>query len=659
MKRLIFLLCLGVAMANDLKYEDSPYLKQHENNPVNWMAWSEKAFKKAKKEDKLIFLSIGYSTCHWCHVMEKESFEDEEVARILNKDYISIKVDREEMPDVDKYYQDIHYIINQRGGGWPLSVVLLPNKEVIFAATYIPKENRGQMMGFKSILNMLDKKYKNEAKEVLQISENIKDAYERYKNFRTPPVKLDEKVIYEFIKNSKQSFDDEHKGFGHAPKFPHASTLDVLLKVYKLTKDKDAFDMAKNSLFTISTGGINDQIEGGFYRYSVDEEWMIPHFEKMLYTNAELLSAYSELYDLQPDLHVKDVIAQTVEAMNERFLYNGLYFSASDADSEGEEGKYFVFSFKEAKNALKMGGFDENESNEILEFFNISEFGNFEHNLSNPHVTSKSAPKNLLKAKSVLKELRSKVEYPFIDTKILTSWNALFISALFDAGEKVDEKYLKMAKNSLDKLIKTMYKDEKLYHQILPNSTLKVEALLEDYAFLSEALLKAYMQTNLKNYLELAQALIKQASEKFYKNGRWYLGGFKSFATLEDNAYKSSLASIIHATSTLALLNGDAKLFDEAKKMFLLNLSNFAKYPNAYPSGLFTWIILNKKQTLLKVPKKQFEKTKKRVKGLKNPLILVIQSDEDIFQACEISSCYAYGEDLEKVLEEVEKRYKD
>lgn len=645
-------------MANELKFEHSPYLLQHASNPVDWFSWSKKAFDKAKKEGKLIFLSIGYSTCHWCHVMEEESFESKDVADILNRSFISIKVDREEMPDIDKYYQDIYFIINQRGGGWPLSLIMLPDRRVIFAATYIPREDRANMMGFKTLLASINKKFHSQKSQIFEIATSIENTYQRYENLGQPFEKIDENITSIFVQNIKKNFDNINKGISNAPKFPHASTIYALLELFSLTSQKEAFSMANDMLNAIKNGGINDQIEGGFYRYSVDKAWKIPHFEKMLYTNAELISAYSFLYAQQKDEDIKDVIDQTISAINERFLHEGLYFSASDADSEKEEGKYFVFDYDKAKNTLLKAKFTKSETDEILEYLNIDEFGNFENKTSNPYITSYKKPYNLQKAKMVLKRLRQEVSYPFIDKKILTSWNALFIFSLFEAGENVDISYLKMALTSLDKLIDTMYKNQILYHQILPNSKLKVEGLLEDYAFLSEVSLKAFSVTFDEKYLDFAKTLIELSEEKFYRNQRWYMGSFIALAPFEDSAYKSPLASIFSARATLALYENDQELFEKTQKMFTKHSANFAKYPDIYPSGLIAWIKLFKKETILKVPAYKLEEAQKMIKNLKNPLVHVIKSKESFCQACEISSCYAYGDDLSKVVDEIKKRYK-
>ncbi|PID27706.1 MAG: thioredoxin domain-containing protein [Candidatus Cloacimonadota bacterium] len=644
-------------MSNELKYEDSPYLRQHADNPVNWTAWNEKSFEKAEREGKLIFLSIGYSTCHWCHVMEKESFENEEVASILNKYFVSIKADREEMPDVDKYYQDIHYLVNQRGGGWPLSVILLPDRKVIFIATYIPRENQGGFLGFKELLLRLNNSYRENNQKLLKAGKSIEEAYEKYKNFRKLTTKKDNEIIKKFVQNIKNDFDFVNKGMGTAPKFPQANVLSTLLKIYLLNKNPDALQMAKETLHALRKGGINDQIEGGFYRYSTDEAWMIPHFEKMLYTNAELLSAYALLYETENEEETKKVIEETIKAMKERFLFDGLYFCASDADSDGEEGKYFVFKFEEARNILSENGFSVKEVNAVLNYFNITESGNFENSANNPYLLSDEKPEHCEKAKEALKKLRQNVPFPFIDKKILTSWNALFISSLFDVGEKVNPSYIEDARQTLNKLLETLYKDGKLYHQILPGSILKKEALLEDFAFLSEALLKAYRLTGNEKYLDKAEDFLKTAEEKFYRNERWYLGEFKAQASPEDNAYKSPLASVISAKIEIALYRGNQEMFAVAEKMFNEDSANLEDYPQAYPSAVFTGIQIREKQTLLKIPKTEYENSLPEIKKMKNPLILTVKTDEEIFSGCEIYACFAYGKKLNVVLEEVTKRY--
>ncbi len=569
--------------SNDLIHEDSPYLLQHAHNPVNWMAWSDKALAKAKDENKLIFLSIGYSTCHWCHVMERETFEDDVSAKLLNDSYVSIKVDREEMPDLDKYYQDVHYLLTQRSGGWPLSIIMTPTQQVIFVGTYLPPQSAQGRMGFRELVSFIKGKFDDAFDEVQKSAQSIEAAIKHYERSFEQKEPIDKDALIEaFVNNVKASFDDVSKGVGSAPKFPHASTWNALLDIYAHTKNLEALYMSEDALFAMAQGGINDQIEGGFYRYSVDEAWVIPHFEKMLYTNAELIEVYAKLYALTQKPLFKAVVDKTIEAMDERFLKEGLYLSASDADSEGEEGKYFVFKCAQAKEALLKKGLSEAEVKEVLDYFGITKFGNFEHQSTNPVLTQERKPSRLDEAMAVLKEERQKVAYPFIDTKILTAWNALMITALFEAGK------IEKAKNVLDTLLNSLYANGVLYHQIVLGGSLKVEGLLEDYAFVIESLLCAYRHTNEMRYLELAKKLSHEAEHKFYKEETWYLSdkAFRAKAVLEDNSYKSPLSTMIKSLLELAKLEDDTALYIRAKDMLESFGSGIQKYAHAYPEAV-------------------------------------------------------------------------
>ena len=568
---------------NELIHEESPYLLQHAHNPVNWMAWSESALAKAKDENKLIFLSIGYSTCHWCHVMERETFEDKLSAKLLNDSYVSIKVDREEMPDLDKYYQDVHYLLTKRAGGWPLSIIMTPSQQVIFAGTYLPPQGGQGRMGFRELTSFIKGKFDDDFAEVQKSAQSIETAIKHYERSFEQKQSIEAEVLREaFVKAVKASYDDVSKGLGHAPKFPHASTWNALLDIYTTTKNLEALYMSEDALLAMAQGGINDQIEGGFYRYSVDEGWVIPHFEKMLYTNAELLEVYAKVFKITQKPFFQEVVEKTIEAMDERFLKEGLYLSASDADSEGEEGKYFVFGFAQAKEALLKGGLNEAEVKAVMDYFGITKFGNFEHQTTNPVLTCNDKPARLNEAIELLKVERQKVAYPFIDTKILTAWNALMVTALFEA-DKVEK-----AKNVLDTLLKSLHVNGILYHQMVLGGSLKVEALLEDYAFLIEALLQGYTHTKEAQYLALAKTLSHEAEQKFYKEETWYLSdkAFRAKAVLEDNSYKSPLSTMIKNLFELAKIEDDTALFIRAKDMLESFGAGIQKYAHAYPEAV-------------------------------------------------------------------------
>ncbi len=568
---------------NELIYEDSPYLLQHAHNPVNWLAWKDASLQKAHDENKLIFLSIGYSTCHWCHVMERETFEDAISAKLLNDSYVSIKVDREEMPDVDKYYQDVHYLLTQRSGGWPLSIIMTPNQQVIFAGTYLPPHSAQGRMGFRELISFIKGKFDDAYHEVQKSAQSIEAAIKHYeKSFeKKEPIELSV-VIEQFVTNIKASYDSVSKGIGSAPKFPHASSWNALLDIYMKTKNLEALYMSEDALLAMARGGICDQIEGGFYRYSVDESWVIPHFEKMLYTNAELIEVYAKLFKLTQKSFFQEVVHNTIKAMDERFLKEGLYLSASDADSEHEEGKYFVFHYDEAKEALQKGGLSEDEVEAILAYFGITRFGNFEHQTTNPVLCQEVAPECLQRGKAILKQLRQTITYPFIDTKVLIAWNALMVTALCEASE-----YTK-AQALLDRMLETLYIDGVLYHQVILGSALKLEALLEDYAFVIEALLRVYEVTQKQSYFSLAKTLVHEAEQKFYIENIWYLSNkaFRAKAVLEDNSYKSPLSTMIKNLFELAKIEEDTALFIRAKDMLESFGANLKKYPHAYPEAV-------------------------------------------------------------------------
>jgi len=477
----------------------------------------------------------------------------------------------------------VHYLLTKRSGGWPLSIIMTPEQQVIFAGTYLPPQSMQGSMGFRELTSFIKGKFDDEYEEVQKSAQSIEAAIKHYERSFEQKQSIEKVAVVEaFVSNVKASYDDVSKGVGSAPKFPHASTWNALLDIYEKTKNLEALYMSEDTLLAMANGGINDQIEGGFYRYSVDEAWVIPHFEKMLCTNAELIEVYAKLYTLTQKPLFNEVVDKTIEAMDERFLKEGLYLSASDADSEGEEGKYFVFTYAQAKEALLKGGLSEVETKAIMDYFGITKFGNFEHQSTNPVITCNEKPTRLDEAVAILKEERQKVAYPFIDTKILTSWNALMVTALFEAGK------IEKAINVLDTLLKTLHVNGILYHQIVLGGSLKVEALLEDYAFVIESLLRGYAHTKEANYLELAKKLSHEAERKFYKEQTWYLSdkAFRAKAVLEDNSYKSPLSTMIKNLFELAKIEDDTALFIRAKDMLESFGAGIQKYAHAYPEAV-------------------------------------------------------------------------
>jgi len=421
-------------MANHLKNEHSPYLQQHADNPVDWYPWGAEAFEKARKENKAIFLSIGYSSCHWCHVMEDESFKDEATAKILNEHFIAVKVDREERPDIDKHFQEVYQLMNQRPGGWPTSVFLTQEQKPFYSATYIPDEPRYGMMSFSSLLEVIADKYTKEQDLLTEKADEIL-RFLNPKEDKIQATKLDLSIVNRFSDQAKQLFDNQNGGFNKAPKFPQASMLDLLLDLYRITGDKETRNMALHSLTSMAKGGLRDLIEGGFCRYSTDNEWLVPHFEKMTYDNALLAEVYLKAYHVKGDAFYKSVAFETIDFMVKNMSEDGLFYSASDADTEGEEGKYFVYTYEKALKSFEKTGIPNQEHAALAKALHITPEGNFEgKNIVRTDDPAHNDIPYYDEAIQALKKRREKRTHPFIDKKILVSWNAMMIKSLFKAA---------------------------------------------------------------------------------------------------------------------------------------------------------------------------------------------------------------------------------
>lgn len=649
------ILSIGIILmntqANQLKNEASPYLQQHAQNPVNWFPWGEEALEKAKKENKIIFLSIGYSTCHWCHVMERESFENEAIATLLNRDFVSIKVDREEYPNIDKHYQDVYKVMNQRSGGWPLTVIMTPDAKVFYTATYLPPKAKFKYRGLDEILPDMYDLYHNRKELATTMTHNIERITQKRSLLEeNSAIQLDENLSNLFLMETTKAYDHQFKGIGREPKFPHATTFNTLLDISRLTLNFDAKTMADDTLTAMAKGGINDQVEGGFYRYSTDEAWIIPHFEKMLYTNAELLETYANAYKMSGNKLFKKTIEETIANIYARFEKENLFYSASDADSNGEEGKYFIFDFDTTLEALKKAGFSEQEAEMSLAYFNITDDANFENETSNPHLSNHEAPKNLAKVREILLKIRSKQTYPFIDHKVQTSWNALFIKGLFKAGEK--EKAL----NALDALVKNLYLNDELYHQIILETKPKVKAYLEDYAFLIAALIEAYQATFETNYLTLAQKLNQKSIEKFYKKRAWHLSddNFKTIADLEDRPYRSAMAVSIENILLLAHLSDDYEAYDLANNMLTLHAKKINQASNETPYATKIALMLQHGVVIIKANKENLLTHQKEIEELYYPYVVKKAVKADDFSACTLQKCFATDTKIDKILGEIE-----
>ncbi|MBS4538376.1 thioredoxin domain-containing protein [Clostridium sp. D2Q-11] len=515
---------------NRLIKEKSPYLLQHAYNPVDWYPWSEEAFKKAKEEDKLIFLSIGYSTCHWCHVMERESFEDEEVAEALNKDFIAIKVDREERPDLDNIYMNITQALTGQGG-WPMNVFITPEQKPIYAGTYFPKRSIMNRIGLLDVLEKLSKAWKEKKNELIESSENIIEALNRSKG-DIEGEELDKSILEDIFEDNKRSFDPKYGGFGNKPKFPMAHNLLQLLRYWKDTGDKESLEMVEKTLQGMYKGGIFDHIGYGFSRYSVDEKWLVPHFEKMLYDNALLAFSYLEGYQATKKPIYKEVAEKIFTyIIRDMTSEEGGFYSAEDADSEGEEGKFYVWDPEEIKDIL-----GDEEANLVCNYYDITEKGNFE---------GKSIP-NLIKQDikiidksqefkyrvhaytDMLFYAREKRVHPHKDDKILTSWNGLMIAALA-YGSRILENglYIKIAERAIDFIYKNLFNDEGRLLARYRDGEAKFLGYLEDYSFLTWGLIELYEATFKVEYLEKALNLMEESFRLFWDKdeGGFYING--------------------------------------------------------------------------------------------------------------------------------------
>lgn len=578
---------------NQLINETSPYLLQHAHNPVNWMAWNDPAWQKAKQEDKLVIVSIGYSACHWCHVMERESFEDTTVAQLMNDHFISIKVDREERPDVDQIYMDACQLISGRGG-WPLNAITLPDGRPIYAGTYFPKEN------WKQVLLYFIDYWKNKRAEALeraaQITNGIRamDIVEIKAETTTFTASEREKIFQRF----NTVWDYEKGGRAGAPKFPMPVNLQYLLQNHYYTGNEKPLQAALVTLNNMMNGGIYDQIGGGFARYSVDSDWIIPHFEKMLYDNAQLVSVYASAYQLTKNERYQEVVFETLDFV-ERELSNpaGGFYAALDADSDGKEGKFYVWQYDELKKILG-SDFDE-----FCKVYEVSYGGNFEG--ANNLVRKPDAkPDNakLIKWKNKLLNERNKRTRPGLDDKILTAWNALMLKGYTDAYRTFgEERFLNRALQCAHFLTATMISAEGEIKRSYKNSRSAISGFLDDYSFTIEAFIALYQVTFNETWLTKAKHLTDYTIQHFYNlhSGLFFYTNINDAPLIarktetSDNVIPSSNSSMAKALYQLGILTGNAAYIEKAKRALLLLKDNTLQHPSFYANWalLADWFI--------------------------------------------------------------------
>jgi len=497
---------------NSLINETSPYLLQHAHNPVKWYAWNNESLKKAKDENKPIFLSVGYSACHWCHVMAHESFENEDVAEFMNENFVNIKVDREERPDIDDIYQKVCQIATGQGG-WPLSVFLTPDQKPFYVGTYFPVFDSYGRPGFGSITRQLAQAWKEKPKDIEKSAANFLGTLQKTETVQIPS-KLEKVILDEAAMNLFQLGDSSYGGFGSAPKFPNAANISFLFRYAKLAGLSKFNEFALKTLNKMAKGGIFDQIGGGFHRYSTDARWLVPHFEKMLYDNALIPVNYAEAYQITKDPFYLEVLNKTLGyVLREMTATNGGFFSAYDADSEGVEGKFYVWKKSEIKEILG------DDADVFCLYYDVTDGGNWEGNnilcnniqlsaVSFHFGISEDKIKEILAACSEkLLKVRSKRVAPGLDDKILTSWNSLMITA-FAKGYRVtdDAKYLDAAKKCISFIESNLLRGDKLL-RTYKNNTAKIDGYLEDYSYFANSLLDVFEVEPESKYLELAQKL--------------------------------------------------------------------------------------------------------------------------------------------------------
>ncbi len=573
---------------NALASETSPYLLQHADNPVAWFPWGEEALKRAKQEDKPILLSIGYSACHWCHVMAHESFENDETAALMNDHFVNIKVDREQRPDLDKIYQTAHQLLTQRAGGWPLTMFLTPEDQApFFGGTYFPREPRSGLPGFKDLLLNVSQFYKSNRDAIKEQNESLIRALSMLQPqgagndavMSAEPLELARRQL-------TQIYDAREGGFGSAPKFPHPTNIERLLRDYATStasgrSDTNVLEMALFTLRKMALGGIYDQLGGGFYRYSVDERWMIPHFEKMLYDNGPLLTLYSDAWQITRDPLFEKVALETADwVIREMQSLEGGFYSTLDADSGGMEGKFYVWSREEVSDLLST-----NENQLVARYFGLDRDANFEgkwhlHVACDIGAAAQALGATDTEAHTLLKDARRKLFEarngrirPGRDEKILTSWNGLMIKGMATAGRIFEHRdYVDAAERALDFVRKTLWRDRRLL-ATYKDGKAHLNAYLDDYAFMIDAILTLlearWRDGDLPFAIQLADVLL----DAFQDNEQ---GGFfftsddheqliQRSKPLMDDALPAGNGIAAYALGRLGHITGETRYLDSAE----------------------------------------------------------------------------------------------
>jgi uncharacterized protein YyaL (SSP411 family) len=583
--------------ANRLIHETSPYLLQHAHNPVDWYPWGDEAFQRARAEDKPVLLSVGYSSCHWCHVMAHESFEDASTAQLMNEQFVNIKVDREERPDVDTIY--MRAVVGMTGrGGWPLTVFLTPEGQPFFGGTYFPPESRHGLPAFRQVLLSVSRSYRERKDEITRSAQNtVAHIVSQDLSSSPPDLELSPVILDQAVRKLSQQFDATHGGFGGAPKFPQSMVLEFLLREFHRSGNTLALRIVERSLEKMARGGIYDQLGGGFHRYSVDERWLVPHFEKMLYDNALLARLYLHAFHATRKPLYRRIAEETLEYVSrEKTSPEGGFYSAQDADSEGEEGKFFVWTPNEIKAVL---GNEEGEL--VCQYFGVIEGGNFEGRsvLSVPRdldvvahlagVATEQLEETVARGRQRLLAARQERVPPARDDKIIVSWNGLMLASFAEAARVLeDERYRDIAIRNAQFLLRELHTDGQLYRTHNAGQA-RTNGYLEDYACLSHGLLTLYEATFDERWFLEARSLADEMIARFKDPlgaGFYDTDGEEALFTRprswEDGALPSGNSMAADVLLRLFALTGDSKYEDLARDVLAAMSAAVAQHPLAF-----------------------------------------------------------------------------
>ncbi len=579
--------------ANRLANETSPYLLQHAHNPVDWYAWGPEAFARSRSENRPILLSVGYSACHWCHVMERESFEDEATARVMNELFVNIKVDREERPDVDSIYMQAVQAMNGQGG-WPMTVFLTPELEPFWGGTYFPPTDRPGMPSFQRVLRAVSDAYTHRRDDVNRVASSMREMYAAGAAAPRGGGALSAELLERATRGVLGSYDAEHGGFGDAPKFPQAMAMEFLLQRWARTGNEAALESVRHTFLSMARGGIYDQIGGGFARYSVDERWLVPHFEKMLYDNALLLRLGVHLWQAAPDERDRDeigrVCAETIEWLRrEMTSAAGAFYSTLDADSEGEEGRFYVWSEADLR---ELAGPD---ASEVVAYWGVTPGGNFEgHNILHVARDARRSPAGLDSAKATLRAAREQRVRPARDEKILASWNGLMLRALAEAARAWDSpEYRALAFANGEFLFREMVKDDRVFRSH-KDGVSRIPGFLEDHAAVALGALALYELTFDAAWLDRARALAASLLRDFWSDeaGAFFdtSGEHADLVTrprdVTDNATPAGTSLAAELLLRLGDVTGDAGMTRQATRALEAVAEPMARYPLAFGHAL-------------------------------------------------------------------------